>query len=484
MNHSMGVLMFRRSMIAFAVCLSATPWAVQAQTLVSLNHSMPGGAQITLQLTDGTVMAQSASDDAQWYKLTPDITGSYVNGSWTKMASLPSGYSPEAFASAVLADGRLLIEGGEYNPANNFALTNLGAIYDPLANTWTAVPAPKGFPYIGDSSSLVLPDGRYVLGEKLNTKMAAFDPKKNKWQKLESTGHLGFASEETWTLLPNGTILTENVKEAPNTQIYDPATGAWTSAGQTPVALNAPPCCSCFGFGAKKPYCPPGEIGPALLMPDGSVFATGGIPAHQSTAHTAIYHNGVWTAGPDIPNHDDIGDNFGSLLPNGHALFQGASGGLYEFDGANIIVTHLNGGGNSLMVLPTGEILVGGGQVYRSTGTYDQAWAPTITNCPSTLTRGGSFKISGTQFNGLSQANSFGDELETFTNYPLVRITNTATGHVFYARTHDHSSMGVATGSAKVFTLVDVPAGMETGAGTLVVVANGIPSTPVNVTVN
>ncbi|HEY4115238.1 MAG TPA: hypothetical protein VGM17_14380, partial [Rhizomicrobium sp.] len=94
------------------------------------------------------------------------------------------------------------------------------------------------------------------------------------------------------------------------------------------------------------------------------------------------------------------------------------------------------------------------------------------------------YQIVGTQFNGLSQANAFGDEYETATNYPLVRITNQATGHVFYARTHDHSTMGVATGSAQVWTYFDVPAGMETGASTLVVVANGIPSQPVDVTVN
>ena len=100
------------------------------------------------------------------------------------------------------------------------------------------------------------------------------------------------------------------------------------------------------------------------------------------------------------------------------------------------------------------------------------------------MTRGQSYQIGGTQFNGLSQAAAFGDEFETQTNYPLVRITNTATGHVFYARTHDHSSMGVATGSTPVSTTFDVASGTETGAGTLVVVANGIPSTPVNVTVN
>jgi len=84
----------------------------------------------------------------------------------------------------------------------------------------------------------------------------------------------------------------------------------------------------------------------------------------------------------------------------------------------------------------------------------------------------------------LSQANAFGDEYQTATNYPLVRITNNSTGHVFYAKTHDHSSMGVATGSKIISTNFDVPAGMETGASSLVVVANGIPSQAVSITVN
>ena len=70
------------------------------------------------------------------------------------------------------------------------------------------------------------------------------------------------------------------------------------------------------------------------------------------------------------------------------------------------------------------------------------------------------------------------------TNYPLVRMTNKATGHVVYARTHAHSSMGVATGSTLVSTLFDVPSATEPGASSLVVVANGIASMPVDVTVN
>ena len=68
-------------------------------------------------------------------------------------------------------------------------------------------------------------------------------------------------------------------------------------------------------------------------------------------------------------------------------------------------------------------------------------------------------------------------------NYPLVRIVNRRTHHVFYARTHDHSTMGVATGDQTVWTNFDVPATTETGGSTLVVVANGIPSEPVEVEV-
>ncbi len=37
-------------------------------------------------------------------------------------------------------------------------------------------------------------------------------------------------------------------------------------------------------------------------------------------------------------------------------------------------------------------------------------------------------------------------------NYPLVLTTNQGTKHVFYARAHDHSTMGIATGNTIVST--------------------------------
>ena len=100
-----------------------------------------------LLLTDGGVLIQNAGpfgEDAKVFKLTPDIHGSYVNGTWTQLASKP--FISYAAAQAVLADGRVLIEGGEYsNYEYDFLLTNQGAIYDPVANTWKSVPPPLFF---------------------------------------------------------------------------------------------------------------------------------------------------------------------------------------------------------------------------------------------------------------------------------------------------------------------------------------------------
>ncbi len=122
-------------------------------------------------------------------------------------------------------------------------------------------------------------------------------------------------------------------------------------------------------------------------------------------------------------------------------------------------------------------------EIYTAKGTYQTAWAPAITTAPSTVTRGDTYKISGTQFNGLTHGAAYGDDAQMNSSYPLVRITNTATDHVFYARTHDHSTLGVATGKKIVSTNFDVPSGVETGASKLEFVANGIPSASVDVTV-
>ncbi len=94
--------------LAVALLLTLLAASGAAQTWTPLAHQPSFNASTALLLTDGTVMIHQ-SGGQQWWKLTPDITGSYINGTMTKQASLPAGYSPLYYASAVLSDGRLIV---------------------------------------------------------------------------------------------------------------------------------------------------------------------------------------------------------------------------------------------------------------------------------------------------------------------------------------------------------------------------------------
>jgi hypothetical protein len=102
-----------------------------------------------------------------------------------------------------------------------------------------------------------------------------------------------------------------------------------------------------------------------------------------------------------------------------------------------------------------------------------------------TFWTGSSYVALGRQFNGLSQGAAYGDDVQAATNYPLVRIVNATTGHVFYARTFGHSAMGIGpeddeSNSVYAFANFTVPAKSEIEAGYsyLYIVVNGIASEP------
>jgi hypothetical protein len=122
-------------------------------------------------------------------------------------------------------------------------------------------------------------------------------------------------------------------------------------------------------------------------------------------------------------------------------------------------------------------------EVYTAGGTPQRAWEPTINSLSTSLAPGRTYGLSGTQLAGLDPGATYGDDVQDNTNFPLVRITNSATGVVTYARTHDWSSVSIAPGanSSTQFTL---PQTTAAGTSTLVVVANGIASSPVKVIVS
>jgi hypothetical protein len=237
------------------------------------------------------------------------------------------------------------------------------------------------------------------------------------------------------------------------------------------------------------------------LRPDGTVLYTGANTCGKGqSGHTAIYdtNSGTWTAGPDFPPNLNIADGPAALEPNGKVLMMASPGfgntpsTMLEWDGQNLneipgpfnIANDGSYYGNFL-VLPNGQILFTDFffvQIFTPAAGYDPAWAPRIQSAPATVSPGGSYEVSGHLFNGMSQGAAYGDDNQMATNFPLVRITNNATGHVFYSRTHGHSSMAVAF-HGRVSTHFDVPASQELGPSEMVVIANGIPSVPVAVMV-
>ena len=490
-----------------------------SQTWTPLTNQAPVSMGAMLLLTDGRVLVHEepncnpgtgcvGSDYTAWYTLTPDSTGSYINGTWTKVASLPTGYSPLFFSSAVLPDGKVGIQGGEYNcPTTGCAdaWQSLGALYDPVADTWTSISpeVTNSWQVDGDAQSIVLPNGTWMTAAccaKVQSKSTFplyfyFNESALSFtsEASSSDGKADEFDEEGWTLLPNGKVLTVDAyvgsynSAGKNSELYNPSTNTWSTAGSTGAQLWDDAC----GNSSKASY----EVGPAVLLPNGTVFYTGASECNAGNIATYNWSTGTWTAQSAFPNKDAANDAPAAVETNGNAIVMtspysgtfSTPSTFYEWNGTTLSTfpNPANAANDAsyvghLLVLPTGQIMftdfTTGVAILTTAGTYQSAWQPTITTAPFTLTPGTTYSISGTQFNGLTAGSAYGDDFQDATNYPLVRIVNNATGHVYYARTHGHSTMGVATGSTAVSTNFDVPSSMPTGPCELYVVANGIPS--------
>jgi hypothetical protein len=489
--------------ISLVVFLSAANLASSQMWVPLLNQPNSNlGLGNPLLLTDGTVIAHEACGST-WWRLTPDAFGSYINGTWKQIASLPAGYAPLYFGSAVLPDGRVVVEGGEYNSTAGSCQpvwTNRGAIYNPKTNHWTSVKPPAGWTTIGDAQSVVLPDGTYMQANCCTKQQALLNASTLTWT-ATGKGKFDINDEEGWTLLPDGNVLTVDAyvsgyeANGKGYQIYHPSKGVWTSG---PPSGTIAQLWDSYPDAQRASY----EVGPAVLRPDGTVFATGANGAPGAPGHTAIYdtQTKTWTAGPDFPDGLDVADGPAALLPNGNVLVQTSPGvfnlgsRFLEWNGktfANVTAGNTDAPNVSsyygnMLILPTGEILwtdFGNVWVFRPSGRPNPSWEPQITSAPTDVTRGKSYAISGLNFNGFSQGAAYGDDIQGATNYPLVRITNRITGAVSYARTHDPSTMAIAyTGQAS--THFDVLSQTETGLSDLQVVSNGIASPSITVNVH
>lgn len=474
--------------IPSVTCPAGTQTIAQVGTWTALTNPCPrASGGLMLLLSDGTVMAKSNSDAGntgygnRWNKLTPDIHGSYANGTWSAMASMTN--TRLYFSSQVLKDGRVYTAGGEYGTGGS-----LGEVYNPTTDTWSATANPGQT--VSDANSEILPDGR-VLQAVVNgslTHTLIYDPVANTY--VNGPTGLGIHNESAWVKLADNSILYVN-RLSTASERYIPATNTWVADGTVPVALY-----DAFGD----------EAGAGLLLPDGRAFFLG------SSGHTAYYTPtgttapGTWAAGPDIPANRGTPDAPAAMMVNGKILLTvspvptaanhfPSPTYYYEFNYLTNSFTLINTPNGSLssnngcyisnmLDLPNGQVL------YNDQGrttyyVYTPAGAPVASGKPviNTITPMSctTYRITGNLFNGISEGAAYGDDWQMSTNYPIIRMTSGT--NVYYAKSYNWNSTGLQRGSAADTAYFNAPVGLPLGSYSTVVTANGISSDPRTMTI-
>lgn len=456
-------------------------WAEAGGTWTTLANPAPNSISLMLLLSDGTVMAANG-DGTAWYRLTPDVHGSYVNGTWTTLA--PMHDTRLYFSSDVLKDGRVFVAGAEYGTGSATA-----EVYDPLSNAWTL--APTSGQTFWDSISKILADGTVLVAPVFPSSYGGtiiYNPASNTWSNGPTLFRGGYQDEASWVKLPDDSILTID-PFGTHSERHISFSNSWINDANVPVSL----------YDSVA-----GELGAGFLLPNGNAFFLGG------SGHTALYtptgntSPGAWVAGPDIPAGLGTPDAPAAMMVNGRILcavgplpYRDSHGkvvypgptSFYEYDPVANSFSSVSGPTGSsdntppysttMLDLPDGTVLYSdfGNQLYD----YQPAGSPLASGKPAIrgITRNGdgSYHLIGTLLNGISEGAAYGDDAQMNSNYPLLRLTD-GSGNVYYARTYNWSSTGVMTGTNVETTEFTLPANLPQGTYSLVVVANGIGSDP------
>ena len=328
----------------------------ESWTLINPMNSSRYGHTATL-LPNGDVLvlgglnAQSTFAGAEVF--TP-LSGDALSGSWT--ATNPTKIPRIYHTATLLRDGRVLVAGGL---STMLETTNAVETYD-----WTiatvAMPAAEHTAR-AFHQAILLPDGRVLVAGGQNnstilTNTELYDPATGIWTTTNSLNcpRLYF----TMTLLPDGKVLAaggDAANGAPtnSAELFDPTTGIWTLTGSmnTPRAQHA-----------------------ATVLANGKVLVVGGITSGSGvpTNSTELYDpaSGTWTS--TSPLNTARAAPTATLLANGKVLVAAGyaatgvtnSAELYDaVAGTWTITGTLNASRylHTATLLPNGRVLVAGG---------------------------------------------------------------------------------------------------------------------------
>lgn len=280
----------------------------------------------------------------------------------------PSLSSPRAFcASVLLQNGSVLIIGGETGSGTSVTTCEL---FDPLKGTLRAA-APM-ITQRSWCSPVLLRDGRVLVVGGLRNQTPIklceiYDPASDTWSATADLNQARY--KNTITLLGDGRVMVSGglstasaTSYTQSVEIYDPATGAWTTVAPLPW---------------------PRAHQVSTLLPDGRVLVAGGYPYDYASALYDVAGD-TWTANSTSngPLSFPTGEASLTLLPNGKALYVGGWGGSEGmsvkcalFDPATERWTSTGSisvrrSGHRAILLPNGKVMIIGG--HTNTGNADK----------------------------------------------------------------------------------------------------------------
>ena len=373
--------------------------------------------------------------------------------------------------ATLLPNGKLLVAGG----VGTSGVLTSAELYDPASGSWTATGSLNTARK--EHTATLLPNGKVLVGGGVdssgNPSVSAelYDPASGTWT---ATGSLNTARyEPTATLLPNGKVLVAGgfgtSSYLTSAELYDPASGSWTATG----SLNT----------ARYRHT-------ATLLPNGKVLVAGGDNGSGAALTSAELYDpasGSWTATGSLNTARYLHTT--TLLPNGKVLVAGGfnSSALFSAELYDPASGSWTATGNlvtaryyqTATLLLNGNVLVAAGyngSAVASAELYDiglgfvrPGWQPQIATATSPLITGSPLKLTGSRFQGISQA-SDGSVHDSSTNYPVVQLRNIDNSQVAFLPVDPTASW-----SDTSFTSTPVNS-VPPGPALVTVFTNGIPS--------
>jgi hypothetical protein len=357
-------------------------------------------------------------------------------------------------------------------------------LYNPVLGTWSSISPGDGtatgtLPLLSSSALgfelgpvLRLQDGRtLVIGA--NGLTAIYTPGSNSWAAGPTiTGTLNGnpatfgADDAPAAILPNGHVILA----------ADAGPAAVSSTGNATAGSN---------IITNIPSTVLFQVGWSVAQSDGNTNVIPGgatVTSVDSTSQIHISRNAVGT-------QSGIGLKFGGIFSAPTQLFDfnPAGAGTVSALAAPIPdpgLTNLPAFVTRMVALPTGQILFADGSsqlyIYTGDGTVNPTLRPVISNI--TYNGGGTFTLTGKQLNGQSAGSDYGDDNQSDSNYPILRLVNAA-GTTYYCRTTNWSNVAVGIGTATQTVNFTLNPALPAGNYSAIVSGAGISSFPVAVAI-